>query len=360
MSYFNNLCSYLSTRYRSLEDYYNNLQSEEEKKDFVKKTQSLVYGGAENGQNDGGGQEFADLYSVSYVQDLYLLRYMYAYAYEYREMFSRLLSEHDLPKVVNVLSIGCGNGIDYWALREALSINEIGEKYVKYTGIDEINWGEQWNKRNGSYPMSPRDYEYAKYIVEGAVQYIENVGTLPYNVIVFPKCIGEFSEDEFTNICEALRTKEYKFKIEEREYNTKKVHFLISLRKVNGISLTDRNRCMQLKEAMENNHFELSDPMTAENFYMEDDLPIKERDRGFYYPPDVAESMERMSERIWEFIQGLEDDEIVQLLGDDEITQGSEEERNKKIKNRIERTYTPMTRTKYICNTIMTFQRCQE
>lgn len=356
MSFYRNLCSYLYTRKESFEEYYNSLQSDDMKIDFINKLYGLNYGN--RGDDE---QEFADLYSVSYIQDWYVLNYMYAYAYEYREMFTRLLTEQNLHGFIEILSVGCGNGIDYWALREAeQSIignnTEGGRHIVKYTGLDEVNWRNQWGSDAGNYEIFSPKEQIVNYEPINAVDYLENARTLPYNVIIFPKSISEFNEDEFARICNALQTKEFRYVSSRKPepYDRNEVYILISIRKnQRGISHSDVDRCRLLKEAMETNDFEFSNPATVptqiEEFHVEDGRSILEHDNSFRYPNEIRDFMTNMSTNILEFIQRQPEN----ILGS---TQGLDED---EIARNVDRMFTPMTTTKYICNTIMTFRRRQ-
>lgn len=316
MSYYNNFLSYLHDQYQSFERYYNDHRTET---DFIEELRSLNY----ERQDDVDGQEFAEIYSKRYIQELYALRYMYAYAYEYREIFRRLLNEQQLSGVINVLSVGCGYGVDYWALREALveNDNEENRVFVKYTGIDEIHWFKRWGQDYLN--MLPGNIEYRE---EDAVEYFRGAVKLPYNVIVFPKSISEFSEDEFATICDALRRVEFKYESRGNEYETKKIHFLISLRtdgnrEVDPDDLEDKQRSDLLIEAMECNCFELSDPDAAEVRFADDEVRIDEVDADFFYPSEIREFMGELDES--------------------------------NISKR------PITSTRFICNRIMTFERRQ-
>lgn len=75
-----------------------------------------------------------------HIQQLYLLRYVFSYAFEYKSMFDTLFVREKFKDSIEVASIGCGNMIDYWGLVEALG--EIGNRKccIKYRGIDTIDW----------------------------------------------------------------------------------------------------------------------------------------------------------------------------------------------------------------------------
>ena len=74
-------------------------------------------------------------YSDIHIQQLYLLRYVFSYAFEYKSMFDTLFAREKFKDSIEVASIGCGNMIDYWGLVEALGEIGSGECYIKYRGI---------------------------------------------------------------------------------------------------------------------------------------------------------------------------------------------------------------------------------
>lgn len=49
------------------------------------------------------------------IQQLYLLRYAFAYAFEYSRMYLDVLSQMDGVNGISVTSVGCGSMIDYWS-----------------------------------------------------------------------------------------------------------------------------------------------------------------------------------------------------------------------------------------------------
>ena len=64
-------------------------------------------------------------YSDIHIQQLYLLRYVFSYAFEYKSMFDTLFAREKFKDSIEVASIGCGNMIDYWGLVEALKLCEL-------------------------------------------------------------------------------------------------------------------------------------------------------------------------------------------------------------------------------------------
>lgn len=77
-------------------------------------------------------------YNDKHIQEFYLLRYAFAYAYEYKKMYGEIFPEDSvLPETIRILSIGCGNGIDYWSAAQAIENNHDQVKAsIDYLGID--------------------------------------------------------------------------------------------------------------------------------------------------------------------------------------------------------------------------------
>jgi hypothetical protein len=74
------------------------------------------------------------VYSDVFEQRLYLLRYFYAYYYEYRKIMERICN---LSAEINVVSIGCGGGVDALALK---NVSNDKNKRSSYIGIDIEEW----------------------------------------------------------------------------------------------------------------------------------------------------------------------------------------------------------------------------
>ena len=74
------------------------------------------------------------------IQQLYLLRYAFAYAFEYSRMYLDVLSQMDDVNNISVTSVGCGSMIDYWSLVHALEIKHKLDCSIRYVGIDKIDW----------------------------------------------------------------------------------------------------------------------------------------------------------------------------------------------------------------------------
>jgi hypothetical protein len=99
------------------------------------------------GKPDGlcGCRSFADTevgYAKRVQQDYYLLHYLPAYLAEYWHVYTTLLARDFLRGSLNVVSIGCGCGLDLWGL--CFAFEDYGYnpgKSVSYIGVDHAAWG---------------------------------------------------------------------------------------------------------------------------------------------------------------------------------------------------------------------------
>lgn len=142
------------------------------------------------------GGKFPD-YSMIPVQLLYELRYSYAYAFDYLRMYRKALSElsrYKTPEFVKVVSFGCGNKLDYWALANAT--NEIDEGIrVKYLGIDRIDWVFPFGWRKGDLSLSAgKDFFEA----------FSNEEIRSADIYTFPMSISEIAKKDVDAFASAL------------------------------------------------------------------------------------------------------------------------------------------------------------
>jgi hypothetical protein len=127
-------------------------------------------------------------YDKIIIQRLYLLRYFPAYLVEYYLMFQDMFKKKFLGKDLNIISIGAGCGIDYWGCKFAS--DELVEKInIRYTGMDIIDW-KYWDSLGNE----------ECYFLERDINQMDALDEEEYNVIVFPKSIGELSNETFTNL----------------------------------------------------------------------------------------------------------------------------------------------------------------
>jgi len=122
-------------------------------------------------------------YSDPMVQRYYILRYHFAYAFEYEYMFNKVIDDYISKGKIRILSIGCGNGIDYWSTRRVIDKKNAAID-IEYVGIDAVNW------RDKILPASNDSVEYFECDLKDINQII---GRFEPDVLVFPKSISEIT-----------------------------------------------------------------------------------------------------------------------------------------------------------------------
>ena len=158
--------------------------------------------------NEGGTQD-----KVKYDEPLsrlyYFLRYGYGYAYEYYLMWKDLLDDMEGQGLgserLDVLSLGCGNGVDLWALRTLLEERGEPDRLEGYVGVDVADWSDL------CFPL-PEGADYRYRWNCSALDYLKSAEArrsyydkfLCARVVVFPKSLGEMSEDEIESIGDVI------------------------------------------------------------------------------------------------------------------------------------------------------------
>ena len=129
-------------------------------------------------------------YKLPIIQQYYLLRYLPAYFAEYYCIYDQMLDYGFLEENLNVLSVGSGCGIDYWSLYFAIKkYSKDPHTHIRYTGVDIVKWLYADSFEINSHWILCQDITLWDKLDEDG-----------YNVVIFPKSIGEFSTNTFNKI----------------------------------------------------------------------------------------------------------------------------------------------------------------
>lgn len=210
-------------------------------------------------------------YSKKIIQQYYLLRYFPAYLAEYYEIYSDVIRTNFLGNEFNILSIGCGSAIDLYGVHYAVEDSNYDIE-IKYTGLDIIEW----------------DYWYECH--EEAYFIHDDIGNLyefnedMYNIIIFPKSIGEFSESDFEKLKECIRNSRF---INDR------IVFIASLRNTR-IDL-DMGRAEEVINIIADKGYEILDDINTYTHFNQKDngwnYYINEIVPNLKYPEEIKEFM---------------------------------------------------------------------
>jgi hypothetical protein len=134
-------------------------------------------------------------YSQAFVQQYYMLRIFPAYLFEYFSIYQKILEKKLVTPPLNVISIGCGCGVDYYGLDHALRYHRKYAPGLRYTGVDVVRW--KYRDKLG------RDD--SVFFLKKDISEWGELDETDYNIIMFPKSIGEFPSTVFTHIKKMLR-----------------------------------------------------------------------------------------------------------------------------------------------------------
>jgi len=129
-------------------------------------------------------------YRNAIMREYYLLRYFYAYFTEYYHIYRSMIRENHLKAPLSVASIGCGAGIDYYSLNFAVPHSL--ENFT-YQGFDLIDWGFRGNNLQTDFLQTN----------------ISDISLQNINVLMFPKSLSEFSEDDFNTFVDNLSPQKF-------------------------------------------------------------------------------------------------------------------------------------------------------
>lgn len=136
-----------------------------------------------------------EYYHDPFVIAYYTLRYELGYAFEYSQVYGLLLdlaneeelTEKDGKQSFGVLSVGSGQGIDYWGLRYALAARNMRDVQLYWRGVDLEEWPSKVLTDEGA-----RYYDNTDILA-----YLDRLnGSMPYQVLMFPKVITELPTTE--------------------------------------------------------------------------------------------------------------------------------------------------------------------
>lgn len=217
---------------------------------------------------DYTGGKFPDYHNI-HVQQYYLLRYAYGYAFEYKRMYYNLFKREEFTHDIAVTSIGCGSRIDYWSLVRVLEKKSYNSCNIEYNGLDLIDWEYKIPSRVND-NVTPKNCN--------AIDEICSYSNLSSNVYIFPHSLSELHDDCITRLCNCFETKTI---IQDT------FHILISIRKHGGSAHRDILKSKKIMAAVCKNGFKTADIPDYYWYWENDDNEnkgIKEADHDFRHP----------------------------------------------------------------------------
>lgn len=192
-------------------------------------------------------------YNMNLIQQYYLLKYLPAYLVEYYCIYLTIVQKKFICEDYNILSIGCGCGIDLWGCHFAM--RDSAENYkIGYTGLDIVDW-KYWDECGD-------EVYFLKENIDRRTSLDEN----NYNVIMFPKSIGEFSTKDFEKL---------KMSIINTKFTSNKIILVASVRSTR--TNIDIDRLVELAKILkDSNGYSILDNCNSYTYY-------KKKDNGYPY-----------------------------------------------------------------------------
>ena len=131
-------------------------------------------------------------YSNTWDQACYVMRYLYAYAYEYFIAFSSILEKINSNSDLHVMSLGCGVMPDAWALQEASKRMEL-RGMIEYTGVDVFKWPDE-------YVPETTERVRKRFIKSKAGDYLLSCTDIEHDIIIFPKSLGDMYKNDRSDL----------------------------------------------------------------------------------------------------------------------------------------------------------------
>lgn len=136
-----------------------------------------------------GSKLCSDDYSSIVCQQRYILKYYGAYFCELYGLYEGFLRNFDGDEL-NILSLGCGNGVDCEALNRVM-IDLNTNITINYVGVDIVDWSYR------------PDFEWAQFLTLNVEEIDEN-DVKNIDLFIFPKSLTEFSTDARTKLGETI------------------------------------------------------------------------------------------------------------------------------------------------------------
>lgn len=254
---------------RSLEGYLNKIYTDFENE--VNKMDSLCALTSLNYQTQS-----VPGYTDLRVQQLYLLKYAYAYTYEYYLMYNKAVRDLDISRKLSVVSLGCGAMTDYMAL---VSLKDSLPLEVAYTGVDTVDWGYK--------PEASGQDQVTLYMGATAGTYFGSREELDADIYMFPKSISELSMEEVAFIADCFR-----FKRNKKE----RFALCVSLRNSPARRQEDLRKTDMLQSAVLAGGYRQG--AENQNYYtVPEGAGIKKYERDYSYPRKALDTLKELGSR---------------------------------------------------------------
>ena len=219
---------------------------------------------------------------------LYCLRYHFGYAFEYEYIYrNHILNSFDSDQI-NVLSIGCGNGIDLWALDHAIQKSGSQIRHINYMGVDRVDWKEYFDCSLDNH------VKYIQCEITELQEEFENI-----DVLILPKSISELRQEDLVHLADII------------DQCTNELYVVASFREESYNINVDSKMFAGLIAMLEYNGFEISEGHPKDICSIAESRGILSISDDYKYPDDVKNYLLNLSSVC---LEKAEDDAECQIL----------------------------------------------
>lgn len=206
---------------------------------------------------------------------LYCLKYHFEYAFEYEYIYTNHIIKYFKGMRMNVMSLGCGNGIDLWSLCHALARSDADIASISYTGIDRNICRELFCGRREDSVRYRRDSSgelRRRQLYEGT------------DVLFLPRSAGMIRRDELDKLAKHMSE------------GTKRLYIAASFRSSGDQLDADINHFDYLIDRLEKNGLHLTEGRRNKYFRYSDEevCGIKSIYHDYEYPDRALTLLERL------------------------------------------------------------------
>ena len=127
-------------------------------------------------------------YSKIYNQQYYLLKYFPAYFTEYFHIWKDFFEIYNKTSI-NIISIGCGIGIDFSAFKKFLDMKKLKKIKYQYLGVDIIDWKHKPKSMN---------------FEQKSIKSLKKNDFKNIDLIIFPKILTELKDEELKKLAKTI------------------------------------------------------------------------------------------------------------------------------------------------------------
>lgn len=218
-------------------------------------------------------------YALPVNQQRYILKYFAAYFCEYYHTYEKVIQkiiERDINST-RVMSIGCGCGIDFYALERVLADSDYETFKVEYIGIDAINWQYRPSKRE-----IPFIFE-NKLVANITAEDISNI-----DIFTFPKSLTELASSDLTRLGKLIAFASKKSRIFF-------VNSYITNDPESGMRIDGINQFKNVFDALVTGGYTTSDNLTTYQYLSENDVGLSKRFDFFKIPDEIVDVVKSLT-----------------------------------------------------------------